>query len=56
MDAHAAIGIATRAHQFIAKISDVLANEPEFAATKISGLFAADGPQLAADAELLTGS
>ncbi|EPD84179.1 MULTISPECIES: hypothetical protein [Microbacterium] len=56
MDVRTATEIATRAHQFISKISDILTDEPEFAATKISDLFASDGTQLAADAELLNAS
>ncbi|MBN9214785.1 MAG: hypothetical protein J0J04_08215 [Microbacterium sp.] len=54
MDTTAAEQIARRAHAFIARVSAVLTDEPEFADTKIPALFAEHGAELNADAAALT--
>ena len=45
--------IATRAHEFIAQVAQILTDEPEIAALKIGEMFAEQGEQLDADAKEL---
>lgn len=46
---------AARAHAFIAKVAEIVTDEPEFAAVKIGALFAEHGAQLDADAAAAPG-